>query len=209
VGEVDDLVVNGELLASVGDDEDTDGAGATAESLLKAVPEVTLVDDLETVLDLAGLGHGDELTVIADINETVLLEDGSEEGVKDDGRRGVGDDARLLVELLGEEVDTEVTVLASLGGGGDADDLARTVLEDDEIADADVVAGDGEGGSLLGVDGGDGGSLSASGGGGALAATGRVTSVGVLVDVARVGVAAVAGGGVLVLVGGIVLAHLG
>jgi hypothetical protein len=49
------------------------------------------------------------------------------------------------MELLGEEVNTEVTVLASLRGGGDADDLARAALEDQEIANADVVAGDGDG----------------------------------------------------------------
>tara|TARA_R110002003_G_scaffold251_8_gene17810 strand:+ start:2846 stop:3040 length:195 start_codon:yes stop_codon:yes gene_type:complete len=49
------------------------------------------------------------------------------------------------MKLLGEQVNTEVAVLASLGGGGDADDLARAALEDQEIANADVVAGDGNG----------------------------------------------------------------
>lgn len=49
------------------------------------------------------------------------------------------------MELLSEEVNTKVTVLASLGGGGDANDLARAALENQEIADADVVAGDGDG----------------------------------------------------------------
>jgi hypothetical protein len=45
--------------------------------------------------------------------------------------------------LLGEEVNTQVSVLTSCSRGGDADDLARTTLKDQEIADADVVAGDG------------------------------------------------------------------
>lgn len=49
------------------------------------------------------------------------------------------------MELLGEEVDTEVTMLASLCRCCDADDLARTTLKDQEIADADVVSGDGDG----------------------------------------------------------------
>lgn len=49
------------------------------------------------------------------------------------------------MELLGEEVNTEVAVLASLRRGGNADDLARAALEDQEIANADVVAGDGDG----------------------------------------------------------------
>lgn len=151
MGQVGNLVVDGEVLALVVDDEDTDGAGATAESLLELVEEVALVDDLETLLDLTGLGHGDELAVITDVNETVLLEDGAEERVENDRGRGVRDDARLLMELLGEEVHTEVTVLAGLRRGGDADNLARALLEDDEITNADVVAGDGEGvlGSLV------------------------------------------------------------
>jgi hypothetical protein len=34
--------------------------------------------------------------------------------------------------------------LTSCSRGGDADDLARTTLKDQEIADADVVAGDGD-----------------------------------------------------------------
>jgi hypothetical protein len=49
------------------------------------------------------------------------------------------------MELLGEKVNTEVAVLAGLRGGGDADNLARAALEDQEIANADVVAGDGDG----------------------------------------------------------------
>jgi len=62
-----------------------------------------------------------------------------------DGWAGIGDEAGLLMELLGEKVDTEITVLAGLGGGGDADDLARAALKDQEIANADVVARDGDG----------------------------------------------------------------
>lgn len=49
------------------------------------------------------------------------------------------------MELFGEQVNTEVTVLASLGRGGNADDLARASLEHQEIANADVVAWDGDG----------------------------------------------------------------
>lgn len=49
------------------------------------------------------------------------------------------------MELLGEEVNTEVTVLAGLGRGGNTDDLARTTLKDQEIANADVMARDGDG----------------------------------------------------------------
>lgn len=54
------------------------------------------------------------------------------------------------MQLLGEEVNTQVSVLASGRGGGDADDLARTTLEDQEITEADVVAWDGDGVGRIG-----------------------------------------------------------
>lgn len=146
MGKVNNLVVNGQLLAVVRDDQDTDGPRSVAESLLQASPEVALVDDLETLLDLTSLSHGNELSVITDVDETVLLEDGSEKGVEDDRGRWVRDNTRLLVKLLGEQVNTEVTVLAGLSRGGDTDDLARAVLEDHQVTNADVVAGDGESG---------------------------------------------------------------
>jgi hypothetical protein len=54
------------------------------------------------------------------------------------------------MQLLGEEVNTQVSVLASGSRRGDADDLARTTLKDQEIADADVVAWDGDGVGRIG-----------------------------------------------------------
>jgi len=48
------------------------------------------------------------------------------------------------VQLSGEEINTQVTVLSSGSRGGDADDLARTSLKDQEIAHTDVVAGNGD-----------------------------------------------------------------
>lgn len=155
MGQVDDLVVNSQLLSMVSKDQNPDGTRALAERLPELVVEVALVNDLQSLLDLTRLGHGDELAVITDVNEPVLLEDRSQKGVEDNGWGWVGDNTWLLVELLGEEVNTEVPVLTSLSRGGDADDLAWSVLEDDQVTNADVVAWDGEGGSLGGVDGGD------------------------------------------------------
>lgn len=59
------------------------------------------------------------------------------------------------MELLGEEVDAEVAVLASGGRGRDADDLARSALQQQNVAYPDVVAGDGncKGRKVLGVSG--------------------------------------------------------
>lgn len=56
------------------------------------------------------------------------------------------DNASFFVELLGEEINTKVSVLTGLGGRGDTDDLAWSVLEDNQVTNADVVAWDGEGG---------------------------------------------------------------
>jgi len=54
------------------------------------------------------------------------------------------------MQLLGEEINTQVSVLASGSGGGNSDDLAGTTLKDQEIAEADVVAWDGDGVGSIG-----------------------------------------------------------
>ena len=144
-GAVDDLVVDDELAATVVDDEGTDGTTAVSEGIADALEEVALGDDGETLLDIAGLGHGDETVVITEVQDAVGLEDGAEHGLDNHGGRGIGDEAGLLLQLAGEEVDTEVTVLAGLGGDRDADHLARAALKDQDVADADEVAGDGDG----------------------------------------------------------------
>lgn len=150
-GSVDNLVVDSHLHTIVIDDEDADAATAVVERLCQAGDETALVKDGKALLDITRLGHGDNATVLTDVENTVLLEDRTEHVLDNDGGGRVGDERRFLMELLGEQVNTEVTVLASLGGGGDTDDLARAALEDQEIADADVVAGDGDslGGSHL------------------------------------------------------------
>ena len=80
-----------------------------------------------------------------EIENTVLLEDGAEHGLDDDTWAWVGDERGLFVQLLGEEVDAQVAVLAGGGRGGNADDLARAALKDQEITEADVVAWNGDG----------------------------------------------------------------
>lgn len=142
---MDDLEVNGHLHAIIVDDQDADGATAVVESLGETVEETALVEDRETLLDITSLSHGNNATVLTDVQNAVLLEDRAKHVLDNDRGSRVGDEAGLLMELLGEEVNTEVAVLASLGGGGDADDLARAALKNQEIANADVVAGDGDG----------------------------------------------------------------
>ena len=78
------------------------------------------------------------------VEDSVLLEDGAEHGLDDNTWAWVGDEGRLFVQLLGEEVNAQVSVLASSVRGGDLDDLARTALKDQEVTSANVVAWDGD-----------------------------------------------------------------
>ena len=142
---MNDLVIDRQLPALISDDENADTATPIVEAVRQPAEEVALVEHWQTLLDVASLSHGDDTTIIADVKDTVLLEDRAEHVLDDNGWRWVADEAALLVQLLGEEVNTEVAVLAGLGGGGDADDLARAALQDEEVPNADVVAWDGDG----------------------------------------------------------------
>lgn len=143
-GTVNDLHVDGHLATMVADDEDTNAAAARLKGLLEAAAQAALVNDGEALLDVTGLGHGDD-GVVLDVKDAVLLEDRTEHGLDNNAGSGVGDEGGLLVQLLGEEVDTKVAVLTSGSRGRDADDLARAALEDEDISETDVVAGDGHG----------------------------------------------------------------
>jgi hypothetical protein len=92
-----------------------------------------------------------------EIKDTVLLEDRAKHGLDDNTWAWVRDERRLFMQLLSEEINTQVSMLASGRRGCNADDLARTTLKDQEITDADVVAGNGNG---VGSEGGFGGTAS-------------------------------------------------
>jgi len=141
---VERLHVDDQLTTVIGDDEDTNAATTTLKGLGETGPEAGLVDDGKVLLNITSLGHGNNNTVL-EIKNAVLLEDRAEHGLHNNTWAGVGDERRLLVQLLGEEIDTQVSVLAGGGGGGDTDDLAWSALEDQEIAETDVVARDGNG----------------------------------------------------------------
>ena len=87
-GAVDDLVVDSKLATLIIDDEDTNTATTVVEGVRETVQQVALVDDGKALLDVASLGHGNDAAVIADVKDTVLLEDGAEHVLDDDrGRR--------------------------------------------------------------------------------------------------------------------------
>lgn len=142
---MDDLVVNDQLTTTLVDDQSTDATTALGVGVANATVEVTLGDDRETLADVTALGHGDDAAIFTEVEDAVGLVDGTQHGLDDNRRRGVGDEAGLFLQLAGEEVDTQVAVLAGLGGDGDPDDLAGTALQDQDVANADEVAGDGDG----------------------------------------------------------------
>jgi hypothetical protein len=138
---VNNLHVDGELTAVVVDDKDADATTARGKGVAKAGVQVGLLSDGQGLLDVTGLGHGDDGAAL-DVEDTVLLEDGAEHGLDNDAGARVGHKGGLLVQLLGEDIDTQVAVLAGGGRGGDADHLARAALQHEVVANADVVARD-------------------------------------------------------------------
>ena len=142
---MDDFVVHCELTASVVDNQYPHAPAAVGEGLVESRPQSTLVNDGKTLFDVASLGHSDDTAVVTDIKDAVLLEDGAQHVLNDDRRRRVRHKTRLFMELLGEEINAEVAVLAGLSRSGDTDDLAGTALENQKVADADVVARDSDG----------------------------------------------------------------
>jgi len=109
---MNDFQVDGELATVVVDDEDADAATAGIEGFREAGPKVGLVDDGDGLLDIAGLGHCNDSAILK-IKNTVLLEDWAKHGLNDNTWAWVGDERRLFMQLLGEEVNTQVSVLAS------------------------------------------------------------------------------------------------
>lgn len=112
---MDDLVVDSHLQTFVSDDEDADAATTIVERLGETGEEAALVEDGKALLDITRLSHSDNTTVLTDVKNAVLLEDRAEHVLDNHGWGWVGDERGLLMKLLGEEVNTKVTVLTSLG----------------------------------------------------------------------------------------------
>ena len=125
---MDDLVIDGKLATFITDDKNSDATTSIVEVLGETGEEAALVQNGKALLNITCLGHGDDATVITDVQDTVLLENRTEHVLDNDRGRRVGNKRGLFIQLLGEEVNTKIAVLASLGRGGDADDLARTAL---------------------------------------------------------------------------------
>ena len=104
-----------------------------------------MVNDTQTLLDVTSLGHTDDQTITAHVEDAILLVDWAEHALYIHAGLRVAHEGALLLKLTGEEIHAQVSVLTSLWRGGDADDLARTPLKDYEITDADELARDCDG----------------------------------------------------------------
>jgi len=140
---VDDLHVNSQLAAIVIDDQDTNGTATISEGIREAGPEVGLINDGNVLLDITSLGHGNNRASL-EIKNSVLSEDWAEHSLQNNAWGWVGDDGRLLSQLLGEKINTQVAVLTGSRGGGDLDQLTRTTLKDEDVTEADEMGGDGD-----------------------------------------------------------------
>jgi hypothetical protein len=70
-----------------------------------------LINDGNGLLDIAGLGHSND-SAFLEIKDTILLEDWAKHSLDDNTGAWVGDEGRLFMQLLGEEINTQVSVLA-------------------------------------------------------------------------------------------------
>lgn len=139
---MNNLVIDRQFRPAIIHHQSPDTAPPVTESATDLSKQTPLFNDRQVGFDVPSLGDGSQVAVVADVKDAVLFEDGTEHGLDDDGGGGVGDERLIFVQLAGEEVDPEVAVLAGLWRGADADDLAGSALQDDEVAGADEVAGD-------------------------------------------------------------------
>lgn len=79
---MDMLEVDSQLLSVITDNQAPNGTRAFSKSFLHLVNEITLVNNLQSLLDFTSLGHANKPAIITDINEPVLLEDWTQKGME-------------------------------------------------------------------------------------------------------------------------------
>lgn len=141
---MDNLVVHNQLVATMVHNQCANAAAAIIVGIADALEQAALVEDGQTLLDIASLGHGDDAAILTHVNDAVRQEHRPTHGLHHHGRRWVGDDARVLPELASEEVHTQIPVLTSLARDRDPDDLRRVALEDQDVAQTDKVSRNGD-----------------------------------------------------------------
>lgn len=86
---MDNLHVNSEFAAIVVKHKDTDTAAARLKGTVEARPQVGLVNNSKSLLDISSLSHGDNVAVLH-VKNAVLLEYRSKHCLHNNARGGVG-----------------------------------------------------------------------------------------------------------------------
>jgi hypothetical protein len=142
---MNDLVVDRKLASLVTHNLNTNAAAAIAKGFGQLVKHAFSFNHRQPLSDIPRFGHGNHSSIITYVKDTVLLEDRPKHSLYDDAWSRGRYKAGLLMELLGEDVDTKIVQLTGVSRGRDADDLADMSLQDQEIAITDVVARDTDG----------------------------------------------------------------
>lgn len=82
---MNDLVVNSKLTASIINHQYTNTTTAIGEGVIQPGPKSTLINDWKALLDITGLGHSNDTTIITHVEDTILLEDWTKHVLDDNG----------------------------------------------------------------------------------------------------------------------------
>jgi hypothetical protein len=144
-GTMHQLEVDSQFVRAITNDQDANASATISKGVIQSSPQAPLVGNTKGLPNITTLGHGNDATILADIEETILLEDRAGHCLQQDRWGRVRDNTSILVKLLGEEINTKVAGLPSLSGRGDANDLAWPTLKVEDVSSADVMTWDGDG----------------------------------------------------------------
>lgn len=142
---MNNLVVDRKLASLVTNHENTDATAAIGKGFAQLLHQALLFNYRQPLSDIPRLGHCNNTSIVTYVKDAVLLEDRAKHGLHNNAWTRGRYEACLLMELLGEEINTKIVQLAGMSRCGNANDLADVSLENQEIAITDVVAWDADG----------------------------------------------------------------
>ena len=127
---MNDFVVHSKLMSTIVDDHDSHATTAVRKRFIEPRPQTTLINYSKSLLDISSLSHRYNPPIVANIKHTICLEDRTQHILHNHRRCRIGDEARLLLQLLREEIHAQIAILTSLSGCGNTNDLAGATLQD-------------------------------------------------------------------------------
>jgi len=74
-GTVHQFKVNSQFIRTITENQDANTSATISKGVIQSSPQASLVGNAKGLLNITILGHGDDATILADIKETILLED--------------------------------------------------------------------------------------------------------------------------------------